>query len=394
MKAWGRFTMRGGSDVEIKATALTSQAADIIQTVLRPEQYRAVILVGGYGRGEGGIERSATEERLHDNFDFWAIVNSDGSRDLSDLKSTLDERLQPLSEGYGVGLAIRFVAKAQLSNFPLGYDMRFGHKIVLGGDHFTPSLPRLPVNKTVSREARDWMVNHGTLLLINEALLERGNLSAEEKIHFVKNALKCIAGYGDALLFFLGDYHWSYAEKQKRMKNRTDIDSSFRRVYDEALEFCFEADYAAFLNRDFSQWMEDLWLLLAPIHCFCESRRLSQPALSWKTYPEKAFRQALLEEIGSLRDLPGKVMNVFRGGANAGMTSWLGRLGGRCSGIRERLPILFPAIAYRLQVESYLELTRVLLNSRSNDFNDLRSIYLRKWSLYGDEHFTAAAPDE
>ena len=68
-----RFTARGGPEVEARIRGAVSEAADVMRAVLRPEEYRAVVLLGGYGRGEGGVELRDGEERPHNNLDFLVI---------------------------------------------------------------------------------------------------------------------------------------------------------------------------------------------------------------------------------------------------------------------------------------------------------------------------------
>lgn len=387
--------MRGGLDVEMSITALVSQVAEVVQNILKPEQFHVLILTGEYGRGEGGVERIGTKEYPDGNLDFMVLTTPAVERERDNLKCDLDENLLQLSTCYNTGLDVTFISVAKLLRSPcrvMEYGMRFGHKTILGDDRFIPSIHRFSVERIVPKDVLNVLVNRGTLLVINERILQKGDLPEAERKQFVKRMMKCAIGYGDALLFFLGDYHWSSAEKQRRMRNRTDVDVSFRRLYDEAVEFRFQSDYSVFLDRDFNRWIGELREQVAPIHLQCESLRLAQPALTWKSYPEMAFRHTLREENYSLCAVAKKMANFFHWRSYPGRASWPARLGYRCSGMRGLLPLLFPPIAYHLEDKEYCELARQALKARSADISDLRVAYLRKWSVYGDENFPSTIP--
>lgn len=392
MKSWGRFTARGGMEVEIRITALVSDVADTVQKTLAPEQYRATIVIGGYGRGEGGVEIVNGKELPHNNLDFLILTQNLSSHDLARLKNQLDANLAPLSQSHGIGLDVSLIPAVRLLRSPclvMWYDMRFGHKTILGDEQFIPSLHRFSVDRIVPHDVRNLMVNRGTLLVINELLLERGGLSETEKKYFIKHVMKGVIGYGDALLFFSGAYDWSYQEKQRRMRERQDVDILFRRLYDEAMEFRFQPNYSTYLGRDFSQWASELREQLSPIHLQCESRRLSLPALSWAQYPQTAFSHVLREELYAPRAIAKKIVNIMRSAPCPIKTSTIAALGYRCCGARGRLPFFFPLIAYHLEDDFYRKWARLSLYADSVDIDALRKAYLRQWSIYGDVNFPA-----
>ncbi len=60
---WGRFTARGGAGIEEAIRDAVEDVSTVLEKTLRPEEYRAVVLLGGYGRGEGGVESVDGRER-------------------------------------------------------------------------------------------------------------------------------------------------------------------------------------------------------------------------------------------------------------------------------------------------------------------------------------------
>jgi len=383
LKHWGRFSVRGSSGFEEMMSSLFSEVATKCEAVLPSAACRAMVLIGGYGRGEGGVLVTEQGERPHNNLDFLVITRALSQEKQQELKAQLQEVLLVPAQKYGVEFDVSMINESRLRRSPslvMWYDMRFGHKTVVGDTNFVPSLSRFTLERIPAWDILNLLVNRGTLLLINDQLMTARKPRPEDRKLVVKHAMKAIIGYGDALLFFLGDYHWSYAEKQKRMRLRPDVAPAFRQVYDEAIEFRFRPDYAAYEDRDLSHWMEDLRHTFAPIHLLCEQKRLSCEGLNWKTYPETALRRAIWDDCRSARGWAKKMVNFVRTpGRLPEVYSMGARLGYRVLGLRGTLPILFPVAAYHFDDMKYRGLAGHCLNAKSTETDELRRAYLSMW---------------
>ena len=287
-----RFTHKGGPAVERILQELVTRAGALIALRFAPGELRTLALIGGYGRGEGGVDRAGGEERPHNNLDFMLVVRQTPPEGL---KAELDRALEPLRIEYGVGIDLGLVTLQSLHRAPcrvMWYDVRHGHKTVLGDAALLPSLERFRVESILPEDVRDLLINRGTLLVINELLLARRALDEDARRALVRHTVKAIIGYGDALLFFRGAYHWSYVEKRRRMAARTDVPEAFRRLYEEASAFRFEPDYAGFAGRDLGAWMAETRAQLAAVHLACEAARLGVPRLDWSDYPRRGLGRA------------------------------------------------------------------------------------------------------
>ncbi len=387
---WGRFTARGSDALEAKLTELIEKVADACKQRLDPSQYRALIMHGGNGRGERAVELRDGEEFPHNNIDLMLITNDLSRADQAALQSRLEEVIEPLVPEYGIEMDLSTTTVSKLNGAPslvMWYDMRFGHKTVLGDATFVPSLTHFAVERIPPADARNLLVNRGTLLVINQQLIE--NVPLDEKIRrtIIKHTMKGIIGYGDALLFFLGKYDWSYAEKQRRMRTVENVSPEFKALYDEALDFRFQPDYAAYLTRDLASWMAELRAALAPLHLLCESKRLNAPELDWGNYPDTALGHALAEQPMSPRAWAKKAVNVARGTKPPRGLSVLAGLGYRVLGLRGAFPVLFPVVAYELDVPRFRQIAAEALSARSTDASELRRAYLYQWGAIGDTNF-------
>jgi len=388
---WGRFTARGGIEVERRLTQLVREVAEQIAEVAPPDSYKAVLLIGGYGRGEGGVERRDGRELPHNNLDFLMIAQNQNAEQRARLKEAIDARLRPLAEREGIGLDLGIITVDMLRRSPclvMWYDMRFGHKTILGDATFVPNLTQFDVQYIEPADVRNLLVNRGTLFLINQMLLERTQLDEQARRTIVKHAVKGIIGYGDALLFSLGQYHWSYLEKQRRMRASKHVSAEFRALYDRALEFRFSPDYAAYPGEDLRAWSASLLPQLAPVHLRFEAFRLRMPELDWQGYHERALSFALRESPASWRAWARKLRNLLRT-PSPPAASLACRLGYRVSGMRGVLPILFPMVLYDLDDAAYRAFTQQALGAPDATRANLRRAYLRAWGVYGDINFAS-----
>ncbi|MFA6243864.1 MAG: hypothetical protein WC655_23175 [Candidatus Hydrogenedentales bacterium] len=383
MQQWGRFSVRGSMGFEELMSSLMTEVAEHVGQVLSPEVCRAMVLLGGYGRGEGGVVMTDEGERPHNNLDFLVITRGISPVEQEHLKTSVQEAIQPLAQAYGIEFDVGTVAESKLRRSPalvMWYDMRFGHKTVVGDSEFVPSLRQFSLESIPPRDVLNLLVNRGTLLVINDQLIAVRELAPEDRQRVVKHTMKAIIGYGDALLFFLGRYNWSYAEKQKRMRVCNDVPEAFRALYDEAIEFRFQPHYPAYVSRDLAAWMDELREVLAGIHLPCERMRLRCEHLMWKTYAEMAFRRAPWDDFRSPRAWAKKAVNLFRVPTTLPQGfSLSAQVGYRMLGLRGMLPALFPVVAYHLQDDEYRQLAARCLRAQSTQIDELRRAYLFMW---------------
>jgi len=391
---WGRFTACGSPEAEARIADMVTRVAETLAGALRRRTYRAVVMTGSYGRGEGGVLVEDGYERPHNNFDL--LIISRGGVGPSELKRRADEALGPLIEEFGIGIDIGCVSERQISRAPclvMWYDTRFGHKTLLGDDQFVPSLRHFTREDIADWDVRNLLANRGTLLVINQLLLQRAKIDGHEQRLVIRHAMKGIIGYGDALLFFLGDYDWSYREKQRRMRQAERVSSNFRALYDEAIEFRFRPRYADYLTRDLAAWNSRLLSELREVHLRCEALRLGIPELRWDDYGRRGFSRALVERGVRPRELARKARNALHRRCPGRPGGGRARLGLLAAGWRERLSLLFPAVAYDLDAPAYRSLAQVVLGVQDPHPDRLRAAYLRVWSDHVDPNFPAGLRD-
>jgi hypothetical protein len=387
-----RFTLKGSAEVEARIGQVVGEVAAVIRERVPSDALRTLALIGGYGRGEGGVERRDGVERPHNNLDFLLVLERTPREGL---KAELDRALEPLRERHGLGMDLGLTTARALRSAPclvLWYDMRFGHRTVAGDASFLPGLEHFTREAIPPDDVRNLAVNRGTLLVINEVLRERGALDEEARRAILRHTAKTIIGYGDALLYFLGAYDWSYAEKRRRMARRHDVPEGFRQLYDAASAFRLEPDYTRFAPRELGPWMDEGRARLADVHLACEAARLSVPGLTWSEYVERALKHSLWEGGLQPKVWARRARNVVRFRPRASTALGLGaRLGLRLGGPRGVLATAFPFVAFEVGGTQGAEFARQVLGAASRSPADLRRAYLRCWGASGDPNFAHVA---
>lgn len=359
---------------------------------------RALVLLGGYGKGEGGVKKVGEEYRPHNNFDLMLVSAKLSKRKREALNQQLSAKLNALGERLDIGIDLSVLDEQQLENMPtrvLWYDMKKGHKTLYGDSQFIPSIQHLR-SEIPAWDMRNLMVNRGSLLLINLVCLQNQKRSESINRLIVKHAMKAIIGYGDSLLYALGEYHWSYKEKHKRLLKHPGINLNFKRLYDEAMAFRWSPKYDYYLHKDIEKWHNDLIRQLEKVHLQCEAIRLGEENLSWNNYLEIALRASLLERGISLKEFARKCLNLLQAkhGQLPTNLSFTNRIAYRLSDKETLLPLIFPYMAFNPEVHRDQPQLLSFFTSHfgtpsSESLANVIKAYLGQWGAAFDQNLKA-----
>jgi hypothetical protein len=378
--------------VEAALAQLCGEIVDVVRDGMDPGCMEALVLIGGYGRGEGGVRVVGAREQPHNNLDLLLLTRGLSRAAGNTLKQRLAPTLNALGSTMGLGIDLSVLPAASLQRartLVLWYDMRYGHKTLAGNEAFVPSLEQFTLDSVPATDFLRLMVNRGTLFLLNDLILARGNGSPSLRRAVIKHTFKAIIGYGDALLFQHGRYHWSYRAKQRAMREISHIHPEMARVYNDALEFRFRPDYDRFDAIDLAQWTQGFRDSLADVHLGFERWRLDAPQLEWPQYARQTLRREIVDGLAGPRATARSLRNAL---TTPFIQSWLApdmSLGCRMGGRRARLDAAFPTLAYRHTDAEAPALARRLLGAGTTEHLDLVDAYLDLWGVHGDENLGA-----
>lgn len=213
------------------------------------ENLVALILGGGYGRGEGGIICDDGIERPYNDLDLTLVVRRK--------RRCPWDRLDEIKKRYETELGIeidfsRPLTIGDIKRWPhwlMWYDLLHGHVVLAGPpDILTAHAPARLNDPPPTIEATRLLLNRGAGLLWAERIVRR--IESPPDDDFVRrNYFKCALALGDALLIvhrrFATPYRGRDARLERLMAERSDVAAlELASLYRAALQFKFRPDRA------------------------------------------------------------------------------------------------------------------------------------------------------
>ena len=224
-----RFTLDGDDNLEKHLTDTCHQVMAGIAGLIPSHRLEAVLLGGGYGRGEGGVLQTKDGERPYNDLEFYVCLR--GNRHLNEHRyhrplEVLGEILTPMT-----GLEIEFkitsleeIRARGISMF--SYDLIMGHRWLLGDARLLADFDHHRIaEKIPPTEATRLLMNRCSGLLFARERLAAVEFSAADADFVQRNIAKSELAFGDAVLTAHGMYHWSGAERQRRLLKLVSLKS-------------------------------------------------------------------------------------------------------------------------------------------------------------------------
>ncbi len=288
-QAW---TVAGDPTVEKHLDALGAELAVVLKQTLTTEQLVTAAVIGGYGRGEGGVEKTGTGPAPHNNVDLLVV----SKRPLpTSSRADVAKALRRLENTFGVSVDAGWVTAKQLRSAPprvMWCDVRFGHRVILGSETFLAGLTRFRTDNIRPMDVLDLVTNRGALLVLSKLLLGTSAPSDWARREAVKGAMKATVGIGDALLLQNGRYRVSYSEKARLVASSSFATSTFRQHYAEAIRFRFRPDYHQFAGSE-RQWLESVSASFEDAHRRFTRTLLGPAVEDWSAYESGILRYCL-----------------------------------------------------------------------------------------------------
>ncbi len=196
-------------DVQLQALAHDVQA-------LLGDNLVALLLGGGYGRGEGGVVWRGGREHPYNDVDLVLVVRRRTGVPTAELAH--------LGERYGkeMGLEVDFsrpLTMATVRELPhtlRWYELVNGHRVLAGPQNlFTDHVPACSHSPLPASEAVALLLNRGAGLLW-AMRVERDVAQPPDSDFVRRNYYKCLLALGDALLIAHGRYVPRYRGRERR----------------------------------------------------------------------------------------------------------------------------------------------------------------------------------
>jgi hypothetical protein len=274
---------------------LDSLAKDVRKAM--PSNFVALILGGGYGRGDGACVLREGKESLYNDFDLFLVVDKPMAVPLQVLEVTkaYEHRLN-IEVDIGKPLTVK-----DIKNLPhqlMYQDLLQAHVVLLGDkDILTANAPPSLLEPVPQVDALRLLLNRGSGLL--QAMMEDQALTLDPSHQmpdpdFIRrNREKCTLSFGDSLLIQAENYAPPLMERLKRVKSlgtSTKLENlgELKRLYEEAVTFKLRPDSLPLQQNSLEDLLQIATYWVAVL-LFVESKRTGKSWVSGSAYAADSF---------------------------------------------------------------------------------------------------------
>ncbi len=308
-----RFTLDGSPALEARIGQDMALICETALSAAGSTNLDAIILGGGYGRGEGGVLREENEERPYNDYDFFVVTPHAARRKRLALQHALAEAGESLYPQ--VGVHVDFgppLPRARLSELPyelMLMELKAGHRVIYGSPAILDAMPAYDSSAVPLQEGARLLMNRGVGLLLSRQKLrgEEGRLPDDDTAFVVRNIQKAAMALGDVVLMCEKRYAPSYVERLRRFAEadlsgypQADV---LRQRYAESIEFKLRPRHVWPPETTLSGWLEETIRLYGAIHLEFERHRLGIQDMTWEAYaalPTRLGAHTLSERIANL----------------------------------------------------------------------------------------------
>ena len=303
-----RFTLDGSDKLELYLSQLCNKVRARILVIVPPEKLEALVLGGGYGRGEGGVLRDDTGEHPYNDLEFYVFMRGSRLRNETAFHKSLGALGEQLSSGAGLHVEFKIDSLAafrQRAVSMFSYDLVHGYKLLFGkADLFHGCEHHREAKNIPLSEATRLLLNRCSGLLLVRELLSCDTLTAtgsagilpasdglsSDVADFIgRNLAKAQLAIGDALLLAFGLYDWSCLCRGQRLQEFAPAEPvpQLERIRDHhaaGVRFKLHPERASRSKEQFSALHRDVCALAAELWLWLESRRLKRSFGTIKDY--------------------------------------------------------------------------------------------------------------
>jgi hypothetical protein len=379
-----RFTIDGNADLERHLGALCRRVRlEAINLVPSPK-LEALVLGGGYGRGQGGVLKMESEEAPYNDLEFYVFIAGNHWINVARYRRAFQNLESELSAEAGLHVEFKVDSLQKLRRTPVSifsYDLVSGHRTIIGTEPvFVGCEYHFDSTKIPATEATRLLLNRCSGLLLARELLLKDSLTDEESDFVGRNLAKAQLALGDALLAAEGKYHWDCLERARRLRKLEaeggrPLLSRIRPHHDAGVQFKLHPVRERAPIDEFRSQHRELTRLALEVWLWIENKRLQANFSELRDYSLSCVDK----RVGGVlwRNL---LLNIKTFGAAVTLSRNSRRYP------RERLFNALPLLLGDSEAEIQPETRRYLqnqLHTRAKDWPGLVAAYKQLWSCYG-----------
>ncbi len=218
-----KYSLHGSLAFDERVEADMKRIVDAITSDPQGDQVNSIVLLGGYGRGEGTPFKVKGTEVPFNDYDLVVVVNLNRNRRFS---KNFSQRMQLLKQslkkqlGITVDLYVHCLSSLKRAECSLlNYEMQNGHRVLWGNPKVLEIMPKVSLEAVSLSEGSRLLMNRGKLLLdIRGRLRDPKPLTEQETVCFRKFLWKNHLAFGDCLLLLKKEYDVLYRLKAGRIQ--------------------------------------------------------------------------------------------------------------------------------------------------------------------------------
>ncbi|MDB6112429.1 MAG: hypothetical protein JWR69_4179 [Pedosphaera sp.] len=307
-----RFTLDGSDALEGHLAQTCQAVLGGVQALIPSSSLDALVLGGGYGRGQGGVLRSATGDRPYNDLEFYVFTRGNVLLNEHRYRSPLQKLGDQLSPAAGLHVEFKIYSRDKLRTGAVSmftYDLLSGHRLILGNrDLLRGCEHHLRADQIPLHEATRLLFNRCSGLLLAKDLLRQQTLTAAQTDFVARNLAKAQLALGDAVLAVHGQYHWDCRERHARLKKLASAEilpwlPEVRQLHATGVEFKLHPRVTSAAKPALQEQHCEVSKLACQLWLWLESHRLKHPFATVRDYalsplskcPESSrWRNALL----------------------------------------------------------------------------------------------------
>ena len=288
-----RFTLDGDDKLE-RHLLLTCHAilAGVRQVVPR-DKLEALLLGGGYGRGEGGVLKTEIGDQPYNDLEFYVFIQGNGWLNERLYHDDLHQLALELASTAKVEVEFKIISLAKLRRSGASmfyYDLVMGHRWFWGEEcQLADCAHHREAQLIPLAEATRLLMNRGSGLLFAREKLQHCPFTEADADFVGRNLAKARLAFGDAVLTAFGQYHWSCRERDERLQKLATTEKlpwlpQARLYHSQGLEFKLHPHRTGAPLATLKCDCESLAALWLQLWLWLERRRLGQPFASARAY--------------------------------------------------------------------------------------------------------------
>src|SRR3954470_4636396 len=132
-----RFTIDGSLDLEEELNHLCGVVSSGVRRLIPLHKMGAIVLGGGYGRGQGGVLRTENGDHPYNDLEFYIFLNGNRLWNEQKYKGLLHELGERLSSTDGLHVEFKIDSAHRLRRSPISmfsYDLVAAHRVIFGDE--------------------------------------------------------------------------------------------------------------------------------------------------------------------------------------------------------------------------------------------------------------------